>query len=233
MCFGSPAGFNHAVDGREHAYYCKRNATGQYDRFRNIPHVDQYWEQTAGWEEFISNSEVSIHSLLKWFTGHQDGTKRFPGMGNLVGWLLASDYAYARLVNTPTPFDVGKIIFAISAGSKKGLSLLGFDTQDENACGAAMEAVWAAVHKQLILLERTEVELDVITVEHALCKFARLHNIFVKVSSIPPIIHIKSTALISLIPNKGDLILPRSHMIAKMRSFLKTLTLFLDSHPQK
>ena len=189
--FGSPDKFHRAIKGQEYAYYCKRGATGQYDRFKNIPHIDRYWEQTAGWEEFISDSNVSFDSLLKWFTGRQGRQKRFPGMGNLVGWLLASDYTCAFLVGHPTAFDVGEIIFGIGAGSKQGLRLLGFDTNSKKACGTAMEAVSAAVHKELTLQERTGLGIDVITIEHALCKYARLYDVFGVVSFIPPVLYTK------------------------------------------
>ena len=111
-----------------------------------------------------------------WLTGREGKNTRFYGMGNLVGWLLASDYAYAGLVKMPEVSEVGKFIFKINAGGKDGLALLGFNVATEEACTDAMDAVWTALHKSFTSAEITQMGLDPITIEHALCKFKRLYN---------------------------------------------------------
>ena len=68
-------------------------------------------------------------------------------MGNLVGWLLASDYAYTGLVALPHAPKVGEIIFQINAGGKGGLELLGFDVSTKEACGEAMSSLWLEVQE--------------------------------------------------------------------------------------
>jgi len=172
VCFGSFVRFMDAVKEKDKHDYCNPTATGQHYRFRNIPHITDYWEHTADWSAFASHAETTLKSLLTWLTS----SGRFYGMGNLVGWLLASDYAYAGLVAMPGASAVGEIIFKINAGGKGGLELLGFDVNTQEACADAMVVVWEAVQNTFTPAEIEEMVLDPITLEHALCKFKRLYK---------------------------------------------------------
>ena len=78
---------------------------------------------------------------LLWVTGREGKKTRFYGMGSLVGWLLASDYAYAGLVQAPEPSKVGEIMFKINAGGKSGLALLRFNVSTQEACAEAMRSL--------------------------------------------------------------------------------------------
>jgi hypothetical protein len=174
--FGSPTKFEDAIKGREDRDYCNPTATGQHCRFRNIAHVLDYWEHTNGWEAHAIDPKITLESLLLWVTGREGKKTRFYGMGNLVGWLLASDYAYAGLVQMPEPSKVGEIIFKINAGGKSGLALLGFNVNTQEACAEAMKSFCDAVHKLLTPEEVNRMGIDPVTLEHALCKFSRLQK---------------------------------------------------------
>lgn len=176
VCFGSPEGFSKATKGKERSQFCKANATGQHSRFRNIPHINTYWEQTRGWHAYSTQSDLTLNHLLTWFTGKEGLTKRFFGMGNLVGWLLASDYAAAGLVGVPSAQTVGRVIYSIDAGGRKGLKLLGFDVSTPDACGESMELTMAMVRKNFPPAELDQMGMDTITLEHALCKYSRLYE---------------------------------------------------------
>jgi hypothetical protein len=186
VCFGSLARFQSAIEGKDQLHYCRPKATGRHNRINNISHVPNYWENSADWSNhWINNTGVTLDSLLLWLVGNKDGKKRFFGMGNLVGWLLASDYAYAGLVNMPDASEVGKTIFKINAGGKDGLALLGFDVDTPEACSKAMNKIWNAICSNFSSVEIEEMGLDAITIEHALCKFKRLYRDIESVSCNP------------------------------------------------
>lgn len=172
--FGSPSKFKDATEGKEEKDYCNPMATGQHSRFRNITHISDYWEHTNQWEAHAADPNMTLESLLLWLTGREGKKTRFYGMGNLVGWLLASDYAYAGLIQMPEPSEVGEIIFKINAGGKSGLALLGFKVNTQEACAEAMTSVCDAVHVLLTPKEINEMGINSITLEHALCKLSRL-----------------------------------------------------------
>ena len=176
VCFGSPAEFQEAVKGKDNCYFCNPLATGQHSRTRNIVHINTYWEHTADWVTCTNQTDITLEGLLTWFTGHQENGTRFFGMGNLVGWLLASDYAYAGLVAMPNASKVGEIIFKINAGGRDGLGLLGFEVATKEACAEAMLSLWAMVQTHFLPSEIDKMGLEPITLEHALCKFKRLYG---------------------------------------------------------
>lgn len=179
VCFGSPTAFQDTTEGMDSRYFCNPHATGQHSRTRNIPYINTYWEHTEDWVAYINKTNITLENLLTWLTGHVvDGT-RFFGMGNLVGWLLASDYAYAGLVATPDASEVGEIIFKIDAGGRDALELLGFDVRTKEACGQAMSYLWKTVETQFLPAEISKMGLEPITLEHALCKFKRLNQNYI------------------------------------------------------
>ena len=182
VCFGSPEGFHKATKNKEWSQFCEPNATGQHSRFENIPHIDTYWEHIIGWPAYSKGADLTLDHLLAWFTGREGSTKRFSGMGDLVGWLLASDYANAGLVGVPSAQTVGRIIFRMDARGRKGLELLGFDVSTQDACGESMELAMAMVKKTLSPTELEQMKMDTITLEHALCKYSKLYKHILKAS---------------------------------------------------
>ena len=171
---GSAEKFFQATKGMDRDFYNVRNATGRYDRSKNVPRIQQYWDQSISWEQFISNPNLTLLSLFKWLTGSVDGEKRFYGMGSLVGWLLASDYAYAGLVPVPTLSDVGYFIHTINLGAKDGLVLLDLPTNSKQECAESLEWVWKGIQEYFPSDEIDQMGLEPITLEHALCKYKRL-----------------------------------------------------------
>lgn len=176
VCFGSPPRFSNAIKGKEQRDYCNPSATGQHSRFSNIPHIANYWKHAAGWSNLVDDASFTFKSLLTWLTGHEGKEKRFFGMGSLAGWLLASDYAHAGLIETPQASEVGRIIFKINAGGKGGLALLGYDTDTNDACAEAMESLCTVVDRFFSPDDIKKMGLDPISLEHALCKFKRLYQ---------------------------------------------------------
>jgi hypothetical protein len=181
VCFGSPSILEETTKGKSKRDYCNPSATGQHNRLSNIPYIPTYWERTADWSDLVTHG-ITLESLLAWLIGKEGGKKRFFGMGKLVGWLLASDYAYAGLVGVPDALEVGRIIFEINAGGRGGLALLGFDVYTPDACAKSLSNVWAAVRTDFTTAEIHEMGLDLITLEHALCKFKRLQRVIERVS---------------------------------------------------
>jgi hypothetical protein len=179
--FGSLECFREAVKGLQVDFYCVKNATGRYNRTFNIGFLETYWAQSDSWEGLSTTPELSLESLFSWFTGTVSGKKRFPGMGPLVGWLLASDYAYAGLVPMPSVSDVGRLIYKIDAGGKAGLELLGLKVGDIEACANSLQLVWDGVKSNFTTDEIANMGLEPITLEHALCKYKRIYGTISKV----------------------------------------------------
>lgn len=177
VCFGSPSGFYQITSGKAQRYYCNPIATGQHNRLSNIPHIAEYWEHAVDWNNLLKRPEVTLQSLMEWLVGNRGNRKRFFGMGNLVGWLLASDYAFAGLVSMPEVSEVGKIIFRINAGSKGGLGLLGFDVGSPEACAESLSNLWDSIQTHFKPAEIQAMGLNSVVLEHALCKFQRLHKV--------------------------------------------------------
>lgn len=195
VCFGSPSAFEHAVEGMDKRLYCNPRATGRHNRLRNIPHISSYWERTEDWGDLIGHG-VTLESLLGWFIGNMEGGgTRFFGMGYLVGWLLASDYAYAGLVNEPSMSEVGRVIFKIDAGGKAGLALLGLGVGTAEACATSLSDLWDVILAQFTRAEINEMGLDPITLEHALCKYKRLWKVIERVSGDPSLPRVRNDGL--------------------------------------
>jgi len=183
VCFGSLTDFRSAVKDKAQSDYCNLGANGRHDRRRNIPHIPTYWKHAADWSELVNGPKMTLKSLMAWFTSQEGRKTRFFGMGNLVGWLLASDYAYAGLVTMPDVSEVGKIIFKIDAGGKAGLRLLGFKVDTSEECVQSLSTLWTVLHSFLTQAEIEEMGLDdPVTLEHALCKFKRLYRVVKDVS---------------------------------------------------
>lgn len=100
----------------------------------------------------------------------------------------------------PDMSEVGEIIFRIDAGGKGGLSLLGLDVNTSEACAKSLNDVWAAIRTEFTQAEIGRMDLNAITLEHALCKFKRLHKVIKRVSDGPSVPCIQSG---SDIPNQG------------------------------
>lgn len=180
LFFGSPTQFHNAVKGKNQQHFCNPRATGQHSRLRNISYIDTYWKHSEDWEAYAKREDITLDILLTWFTSTtQSKTSRFFGMGKLVGWLLASDYAYAGLVAPPDASRVGELIFQMDAGGKGGLELVGFDVSTEEACAEAMSSLWLKVQELFSAMEIQQMGLEPITLEHALCKFRRLYKSYI------------------------------------------------------
>ena len=44
----------------EQDFYNVQNATGCYDRSKNISHIQQYWDQSSSWEQFIDTPNLTV-----------------------------------------------------------------------------------------------------------------------------------------------------------------------------
>jgi hypothetical protein len=183
VCFGSPEEFRKATKDKEWSGFCYSNATaGQHSGFENIPYTEAYWKHATGWPTYSKQPDLTFANLLNWFTGKEGPNERFYGMGNLVGWLIASDYANAGLVEVPSAQTVGRIMFRIDAEGRKGLELLGLDASTQDACGKSVELAMAMVEKSLLPTELEQMKMDMITLEYALCQYSQLYEQISKAS---------------------------------------------------
>jgi hypothetical protein len=159
-------------------YFCDKNAYGQFSSSQDIANVPAFWaastnKECSSW--LTSTTPINFQDLYNLFlTATIDGKKAFPGFGKLKAFLLAADYAIAGKATTPSPREVGEIIFHIGAGGIKGLRQLGFDCTTATKTGEAFSNVYNFLAKSIPPERKQQMKFGVFLVEHALCKVSRL-----------------------------------------------------------
>ncbi|KAF6746527.1 hypothetical protein DFP72DRAFT_1076366 [Ephemerocybe angulata] len=160
------------VPWKEDAFFCDGCAYGAWTRL-SPDSATQFWETTGDEEHntwLLGNEPITFLDLVRKFTH----STAFPTMGPLIGYLLASDYALAGVVEKPTIRELGELVFSIRKGAYTGLSNLGFACATEDATAGALEVLHAEICRRLPETRRVQMGYDVFILEHMLCKFGRL-----------------------------------------------------------
>lgn len=157
-------------------YFCKPNAYGQSIVGRGVEKANLYWDEAKrlNWPQNFTAAKGRMtfkECFLMFRTAH------FTSMGNLCMFLLVGDLHYAGVCDAPTAQDVASFILAQGpnkSGSYKGLVELGLvgdgasRLQVEQALLAVESHIKAAFTEEEIQI----MGLDLICVEHLLCKFS-------------------------------------------------------------
>ena len=98
-------------------------------------------------------------------------------MGELCCYLLTCDLHYAGVCEAPTIRDVSSFMRTARGGSYRILPALGFGEVDEHPSQQLVEDALSTIETHLAKAfnreERGLMGLDLICVEHVLCKFKR------------------------------------------------------------
>ena len=136
----------------------------------------------ARWEEF-TNERPTFQECLAYFRQRNGKTNLFPGLGNLISFLLVCDLSYAGVCPPPDDLELGGCILQNGGGSLKELVALGLVPPDNSASDHDEQAhsVVDGLNEVIGFLEnhltKEEIEgigLDAVCVEHILCKTHKL-----------------------------------------------------------
>lgn len=121
------------------------------------------------------------HCHIEWTDASATwGANAFPGIGNLIAWLICIDLAHAGVVEFPALTAMGRYL---KAGALKGLQLL--NGHDSSADGknrasplavAAFGTLYRYLEQRLTTQQRLVMLFNVGLVEHTLCKYKRCES---------------------------------------------------------
>lgn len=199
MHFQNPEALNSAVETliscsggsltKEHKYFCDKGAYGTPTR-RSMDHIDTYWKDldaTKYLELVAVDREPTFADIAQAFdtvvvtTGAQKVTL-LPQLGPLGKLNLSGDLVYAGVCPAPSVEEMAQQIVDVNAGSIAGLRLLHYisdswpsSSETRVACVAqALQSLRDLLDAEFCDADDCSVmALDIISLEHSLCKFAR------------------------------------------------------------
>lgn len=174
--------------------------SAQKDRREGKTIAKEYYKMEPKWTALLAQhdgSPIPFKTAYLWLQGKQErekGDKRrglqtvkgmnLPNVGPLTAYLLAADLSYTGKVSTPTEEDVAFVIHRNGLGSLRGLQLahqvpdLGKKIKpDSSLIEEAFKRVWNHLRATIPVEAQELVGLDLITVEHLLCKFSRTYKV--------------------------------------------------------
>ena len=103
----------------------------------------------------------------------------FTQVGELVRLLVVGDLVYAGIFEPPTLEEMGTMIHKVNKGAIAGLTKLHVLSGQHTAQQVidALSHVYDAVHSGLTQEEWMGMGMDVLTLEHSLCKYKRVDRI--------------------------------------------------------
>ncbi|TEB14402.1 hypothetical protein FA13DRAFT_1721558 [Coprinellus micaceus] len=135
------------------------------------------------WEDFTS-SRRTFNDCLEYFRKKVKKKSIFPGLGNLRSFLLVCDLSYAGVCQPPDEYEMARCILDNAGGSLKELVKLGLvpskdhmplDREDKvYKVGVGFQEVVGSLENEMTQEEMQEIGLDLICVEHILCKAHKL-----------------------------------------------------------
>ena len=191
--FNSYADFERAQeDAGSHPpeYFCNKAAYGVSDHGRNVANAGLYWNALQGelWPTLVNDRTLSFKECYDFFSFRSKGKDgaRFMHLGGLGSYLITADLVYAGVVSPLTKKDLGWIVRHLNKGAASGLIELGLisrpspTTNASNRPKPSQEECEEGIRRVFEIMEEvvpTELHayfiIDLITVEHTLCKFSR------------------------------------------------------------
>lgn len=162
-------------------YLADITAMGTPCQTRHPDTVPILWTNSHAWEALVADR--STFPAVDFFHFLYGGPKRVlnvHGLGRLGAYLLTADYVYAGLVDMPSVSDMAYFINTIKGGALAGLQSVGLLPSDrfDESHQSVLAALRSLNHYVLQSFTDEELDLmgyDIIMLEHALCKFRRLH----------------------------------------------------------
>lgn len=160
--------------------------TPQPQRCDVLNQAERYFAAEAQWQKFVQSHHPNKIPFLDMYLWLQTKTRpspktisrSLPQVGKLTAYLLAADLVYCGKVEMPDPACMGRLIAMNQLGSLKGLVSAGAlpnGSTEEADVIAAFKVVYKAVEAEIGSMGKV-VGMDVIMVEHLLCKFQRVQR---------------------------------------------------------
>lgn len=167
-------------------YSCLPNAYGRPIKGNGPDVAKVFWKSLTNaedkWEDFIAESP-SFKECIHYFRKRDKQKKnRFPGLGNLLSFLLVSDLAGAGICSPPTELEVAACMQDNNGGSFKELQKLNL-LPATNHAGTSINVedvdnafcrVQTFLSNKLTATEKGFIGFSPICVEHILCKAHKL-----------------------------------------------------------
>jgi len=152
-------------------FFCNQSAYGPCAKARGIDNVPAFWKLSEKWPKFLSN-----HSDKPTFLEIESFFKKFPSIGDLAAFLLATDIVLAGVGLMPPPEAVGRLIFKMKKGGYNGMVKVGLIPAgaDEQTTVDAFCHALKALDIQLTKDQKDRMVFNMFTLEHSFCKRPRL-----------------------------------------------------------
>ncbi|TFK73103.1 hypothetical protein BDN72DRAFT_246818 [Pluteus cervinus] len=159
------------------SYFINPCAYGTCASARDLAHSKKIEKALtkSGWCAFIeAQRRVKDSCLSEQFFFF----KQFPAVGSLTSLLIVGDLIKAGLLPIPVAYDFGILVAHVKRGALNGLVRLGLVSHESSSeeIAEAFENLHLQLLEDLTLDEIRMMDYDIVTLEHILCKFSRLHN---------------------------------------------------------
>lgn len=173
---------------RDDEYFGLMRMYGRPNPDRSIELAKTYYEslKERRWPEFCSTSPRPTFAVtLQYFTPKRGEKSIFPQLGNLSRISLVCDLAYASVCDMPTIRDMADCMVTMKSGGLAGLKVLGLlnefpkgmqQAKKVQVVVDALQEVMDFLEMKFTNREREDMGLDVIVLEHSLCKLSRAED---------------------------------------------------------
>lgn len=183
LWFNSLDDFEELKRDHPEEWMCKKNALGFPNKHRSTANAGPLWTASKQYERLFTIPKQSFMNCFNFLRSVDQPKKhiKFFGFGPLTAYLLAVDYAYAGFIELPTVDDMACIIKIIDRGGIRGLRLVGAlsggkSKATEDECIHAFRTAYTYLDITLTAEEKSATGFDIFTLEHCLCKLARLNT---------------------------------------------------------
>lgn len=156
----------------EERFYSNKNAYGTCITQRDSSIVPLLWESSS---LLLDKLQTTPSPLPAEIWDYIRSSSQFPGMGNLVAFLIIGDLAHLGVVSMPSAAEVGSMVRKLNKGAFEGLRLLGLDCEAHDfLIDAAFLQLYKYMDEKLSEWEKEASSWSQMVLENGLCKYKRI-----------------------------------------------------------
>jgi hypothetical protein len=157
------------------AWLCNQRAYGPCIKDRTPSNASIYWKSSALLLDKVQDQNTTFTSLWNFVSG-----KDFPGIGELIGFLLCGDLAHQGLIPLPSAETIGEAVHKLNKGGVRGLQDLDLVPQkppgrkgDRSQITGAFSRLYKYMDIHLTQQEKDRTAFSTLVLENGLCKYHR------------------------------------------------------------